>query len=136
MSDRIRVVPFDPTRHVISVREIAEGRQQFVALESLVEAERPLEAQHEAVAINELRREFEAFKAQPPQPLDTADLEHRILELFKTFTPPPQLAQETAAVLGDLTQAVLKLKQDQSDTARRLDQLAMAVAKVGERLGV
>lgn len=133
MSDRISVVPFDPSRHVIRVREVTEGREQFVALDSLVEAERPLEAQHEAVAINDLRREIEALKSQP---LNTADLERRILELFATFTPPPQLAQETAAVLSDLTQAVLGLKQENATLKGRLDVLASSVVAVGEKLGV
>jgi hypothetical protein len=133
MSDRIKVVPFDPSRHVIRVREVTEGREQFVALESLVEAERPLEAQHEAVAIDDLKREIDAIRSQP---LDTSDLERRIVQMFETFTPPPALTQETAAVLTDLTQAVLKLKHDQAETTRRVDVLASSIVAVGERLGV
>lgn len=133
MSDRIKVVPFDPSRHVIRVREVTEGREQFVAIESLVEAERPLEAQHEAVAINELRREIEALKSNP---MNTADLERRIVSMFEDFTQPPSFTQETMAVLTDLTQAVLKLKQDQADTMRRVDVMAAAMVKVGDKLGV
>jgi hypothetical protein len=133
MSDRIKVVPFDPSRHVIRVREVTEGREQFVALESLVEAERPLEAQHEAVAINELRREIEALKSNP---VNTADLERRIVKMFEDFTQPLSFTQETMAVLTDLTQAVLKLKQDQADTMRRVDVMAAAMVKVGDKLGV
>ena len=131
--EKIPTVQFDPDRHVIGGRETSEGREVWFTLGSVVAAERPLESEYEAVALNELRREVEGLKTQP---LNTADLERRILELFATFTPPPQLAQETAAVLSDLTQAVLGLKQENATLKSRLDVLAKSVVAVGEKLGV
>ena len=129
----IPTVPFDPNRHVLSVRETKEGRQEWCTLESLVTAERPLEARHEALALGELRSEFEALKSQPALP---PDFEQRILGIVQTYAAPPQLSQETAAVLTDLTQAIIRLKQDHAETARRVDVLSASIIAVGEKLGV
>jgi hypothetical protein len=133
MSEKIPTVAFDPQRHVIGGRETSEGREVWFTLSDVVAAERPIEAKHEAVAIDDLKREIDAIRSQP---LDTSDLERRIVQMFETFTPPPALTQETAAVLTDLTQAVLKLKHDQAETTRRVDVLASSIVAVGERLGV
>ena len=129
----IPTVPFDPYKHVLSVRETREGRQEWCTLESLVAAERPLEARHEAVALDAIRAELEAIKSQSALP---PDFEQRIIGIVQTYAPPPQLSQETAAVLTDLTQAIIRLKQDHAETARRVDVLSASIIAVGEKLGV
>lgn len=129
----IPTVPFDANRHVLSVRETTEGRQEWCTLESLVSAERPLEARHEALAIGELRSELEAIKRQPAVP---ADLESRIITLLQKYTPPPQLSHETAAVLTEITNAIVQLKKEAAETARRVDVLSASIIAVGEKLGV
>ena len=129
----IPTVVFDASKHVIAGRESSEGREVWFTLSALVDAERPLEAQYESVALDQIRREIDALKAQP---LNTVDLERRLVQMFENFTPPPALTQETAAILTDLTQAVLQLKKDHAETVRRLENLTLSVVAVGEKLGV
>ena len=129
----IPTVPFDPNRHVLSVRETKEGRQEWCTLESLVAAERPLEVRHEAIALDAIRAEIDAIKNTPALP---PDFEQRIVGLIQHHTPPVQLSEDTAAVLTGLTQAVIKLQQDHAETARRVEVLSASIIAVGEKLGV
>lgn len=133
MSDRISVVPFDPSRHVIRVREVTEGREQFVALDSLVEAERPLEAKYEAEELNAIRSELAQLRAAPALP---PNLDSLVIKLIDQYTPPPTLAKETAAVLTDLTNAILAIKKSQAAFDSRLSVLERSIVAVGEKLGV
>lgn len=131
--ERIPTVQFDATRHVIGGRETSEGREVWFTLGSVVDAERPLEAAHEAVALDELRSEIAALKTSPSVP---ADLESRIIGLIQKYTPPPQQTQETVGILTDMTAAILALKNENAVLKSRLDVLASSVVAVGEKLGV
>lgn len=130
---KIPTVSFDPSRHVFCVRETNEGREEWCTLEAVVDAERPLEAHHEAAALNELRREIEAIKQAPSLP---ADFDSKLIGLVQQYAPQQAVSPEIAAALTDMTKAMVNLKRDLDEQKRRIDVLALSVVKVGEKLGV
>lgn len=91
----IPTVPFDPAKHVIACRENIEGRPEWVTLQSIVAAERVLEAADQVPV------------AQPAP----ADIESLKREIISTL-PPPELSGEVMALLTELTSAVAILKAD------------------------
>ena len=48
---KIKTTAFDASKHVLQGRDGEDGREAFFTLGDIVAAERPLEAQHEAVEI-------------------------------------------------------------------------------------
>ncbi len=111
-------VDFDPALHVVECRERREGRTVLVTLQSLSDAER----QYAAV--------------QPaPNPVDisnvvnqaVADVERRILEAMQQAVPPPQIATDVQAVLGDITQVLAMMQARIADLEK---QLATTVSRV------
>lgn len=111
-------VDFDPALHVVECRERREGRTVLVTLQSLSDAER----QYESVP-------------PAPNPVDisnvvnsaVADIERRILEVMQQAIPPPQIATDVQAVLGDITQV---LAMTQARIADLEKQLATTVSRV------
>ncbi len=92
----IPTVAFDASKHVLSGRETAEGRELFFTLESIVAAEQPLER---------------ALEGPRPEvsPEQLADLEQRLVTLLSNNIPPPQMTAEVMASLADATKAIVSL---------------------------
>lgn len=105
----IPTTPFDPARHVIRVREVTEGREEFCTLASLVQAEQPLEA---------------ALGVSPEQ---LADIERRLFNLVSSNAPPPSLAADTLGALADATRAIVALKTDQNELQSRVQRLEKTI---------
>jgi len=121
----IPTTPFDPAKHVLAGRETGEGREVWFTLGSVVEAERPIEAPHEAAAfapmIAALRQDIEALKANHPAPQGLASDETIIA---------------VTGGLTDLTKSVVRQKQDHADLAARVEMIAGTLLKIAEKIGV
>ena len=132
MAGNIPTTPFDPARHVLVVRENKEGREQFVTLESLVEAEQPIERAIEAREINvtplldEIERVKNAVRSVPSH----ADVARMIAEVM----PSQKLSTETTGVLIELTQAFADLKRTQLEARREIDLLKATLIELGDKL--
>lgn len=87
---QIPTVTFDPNKHVVSCREIAEGRQVFVTLQSMMKAEDQIDAsaQPQAPSSEVMAVMTDATAAIVALKRQIADLEKRVGE-----------AQEPGAVL-------------------------------------
>lgn len=105
----IPTTPFDPARHVIRVREVKEGREEFVTLASLVQAEQPLEA---AVGVS---------------PAQLAEIERRLVGLISNNAPPPSLAAETMGAMTDAAKAIVSLKIGQNELQSRVQRLEKTI---------
>lgn len=122
--EKIPTVPFDPSRHVIACRENVEGRQEFVTLESLSEAERIYE------------------QTAPAGDFVTKDqlaaLQEIIIRAVGENLPPPQLSSEIAGALIEVSNAVATMKAEYAERIRRVeeaaDTLTDALATIKRRL--
>lgn len=124
---KIETTEFDASRHVLQGRDGEDGRERFFTIGSIVAAERPLEAQHEAVAIDALRGEIEALKNRA--------LPDNMVALIQEQLPPASLTQETMAVLAELAKAQLQTKQDLTALSQKVEVIASTLLKMGDRLG-
>lgn len=126
---KIPTVAFDPNRHVLVGRENVEGREAFFTLASIVDAERPLEAQHEAVALDELRSQVAELRA-------SQFANESIVALIKENTPPAALTQETMTVLTEMTKAQLQHSKRLAELESKVSVLASTLIKISERIAV
>ena len=126
---QIKTTEFDANRHVLQGRDGEDGRERFFTIGSIVAAERPLEAQHEAVAIDELRAEIAELRARAPVP-------ENILALIRENSAPADLTHETMTILTDMTKAHVQNVKRLSDLEQKVDLLASTLVKISERIAV
>lgn len=79
-------VQFEPSKHVIAGRRLADGRQLFFSLASIVDAEKAIETPVAGLS-----------------PDDLAAIEARIL----AAVPPPQFPADIIATLAEMTAAMV-----------------------------
>lgn len=126
---QIKTTEFDANRHVLQGRDGEDGRERFFTIGSIVAAERPLEAQHEAVAIDELRAEIAELRA-------SASMPENILALIRENSAPADLTHETMTILTDMTKAHVQNVKRLSDLEQKVDLLASTLVKISERIAV
>lgn len=126
---QIKTTEFDANRHVLQGRDGEDGRERFFTIGSIVAAERPLEAQHEAAAIDELRAEIAELRARAPVP-------ENILALIRENSAPADLTHETMTILTDMTKAHVQNVKRLSDLEQKVDLLASTLVKISERIAV
>lgn len=116
----IPTVDFDPNVHLISCRENKEGRQVFVTLQSLSQAEEVYEAAARPAVANDPR---------------LSDIERQLADL-RASIPPSQLSEETSQALGELAKAVIVSNQKTDAVQARVAKLEDTLLQIAERLGV
>jgi crotonobetainyl-CoA:carnitine CoA-transferase CaiB-like acyl-CoA transferase len=116
----IPTVDFDPNVHLISCRENKEGRQVFVTLQSLSQAEEVYEAAARPAVANDPR---------------LSDIERQLADL-RASIPPSQLSEETSQALGELAKAIIVSNQKTDAALERVSKLESTLLQIAERLGV
>lgn len=88
-------VAFDPNQHVIAGRQLADGRQLFFSLSSIIAAERGIE--------------------QGPVPdvtqADLERIERKVLAAVQAAVPPPQFPVDIMTTLAEMAGTIVALTE-------------------------